>query len=56
MTLNEFIAELQQLRAAHGGDLQVWVLERSPVGPRAYVGEMESPDLRSPPEKVVYIE
>lgn len=56
MTLNEFIAELQQLRAAHGGDLQVWVLERSPVGPRAYVGEMESPDLRSPPERVVYIE
>lgn len=56
MTLNEFIAELQQLRAAHDGDLQVWVLERSPVGPRAYIGDMESPDLRSPPEKVVYIE
>lgn len=56
MTLNEFIAELQQLRAAHGGDLQVWVLERSPVGTRAYVGAMESPDLRSAPEKVVYIE
>jgi hypothetical protein len=25
-TLNEFIAELQQLRAAHGGDLQVGCL------------------------------
>ena len=56
MTLNEFIAELQQLRAAYGGDLQVWVLESSPVGPRAYLGEMESSDLRSPPEKVIYIE
>jgi hypothetical protein len=56
MTLNEFIAELQQLRAAHGGDLQVWVLERSPVGPRAYVGEMNDPKFREPPEKVVYVE
>lgn len=56
MTLNEFIAQLQQLRAAHGGDLQVWVLERSPVGPRAYVGLMESTDLRASPENVIYIE
>lgn len=56
MTLNEFIAELQQIRAAHGGDLQVWVLERSPFGPRAYVGEMNPPDFRSPPEKIIYIE
>ena len=56
MTLNEFIAALQNIRAAYGGDLQVWVLERSPVGPRAYVGDMESPDLSSPSEKVVFIE
>lgn len=56
MTLNEFIAQLQQLRAAHGGDLQVWVLESSPVGPRAYVGNMHPSDFRSPPQKVVYIE
>ena len=56
MTLNEFIAQLQALRAAHGGDLQVWVQERSFTGPRAYVGEMHPPDFRSPPEKVVYIE
>ena len=56
MTLNEFIAQLQQLRAAHGGDLQVWVLERSPVGPRAYVGDMHPADFQSPPEKVVYVE
>ena len=57
MTLNEFIAELQQLRAAHGGDLQVWVLqERSPMGPRAFIGDMQPPDWKSPPEKVVFIE
>ncbi|WP_158290195.1 hypothetical protein [Ramlibacter sp. WS9] len=56
MTLNEFIAQLLQLRAAHGGDLQVWVVERSPVGPRAYVGDMHPSDFRSLPEKVVYIE
>lgn len=56
MTLNELIAALQQIRAAHGGDLQVWVLDRSPIGPRAFVGPMESPDMREPLEKVVYIE
>jgi len=56
MTLNEFIAQLQQLRAAHGGDLQVWVLKASPMGPGAYVGDMHPPDFRTPPEKVVYIE
>ena len=56
MNLNEFIAELQQLRAAHGGDLQVWVLDRSPVGPRAFVGDLNPPDLKGSPEKVVYIE
>jgi len=56
MTLNEFIAELQQLRAAHGGDLQVWVLERSAIGPRAFVGEMNDPKFQNPPEKVIYIE
>ena len=56
MSLNELIAQLQQIRAAHGGDLQVWVRDRSPVGPRAYVGEMNPPDFRSPPEKVVFVE
>ena len=56
MSLNELIAQLQQIRAAHGGDLQVWVLDRSPVGPRAYLGEMNPPDFRSPPEKVVFVE
>ena len=56
MNLNELIAELQQLRAAHGGDLQVWVLDRSPAGPRAFIGQMQPPDFREPPEQVVYIE
>ena len=56
MKLDELIAKLQLLRAAHGGDLSVWVLGPAPGGPRAYVGEMNPPDFRSPPEKVVYIE
>lgn len=56
MTLNELIAQLQQLRAAYDGELQVWILEPNPAGPRAYVGEMFPPDLQGAPEKVFYIE
>jgi hypothetical protein len=56
MTLDQFIAQLQTLRAQHGGDLQVWILEPSPVGPRAFVGELLDSDVRLPPDKVVYVE
>lgn len=56
MTLNEFIANLEYIRARYGGDIEVWVKDGVPPSPIASIQDFVGSDINAPMSKIVFIE